>query len=154
MKKLLAVALIIILLFVGVIYLDKLQQSKKLENNPYDKDDLHPETISQIGDENYSNITVPREFDKILEEGTEFVGYFFSPTCGYCKEMTPILMPILKEEGVEVHQYNLLEYGQEASKFGVDGTPTTIYFKDGEEVDRMVGYQTEEVIKEFLDMNQ
>jgi thioredoxin 1 len=77
----------------------------------------------------------------------------FSPECPHCKKMTPSLMPIADEVGVQIDQLNILEYDKGWDDYTVEATPTLIYFKDGKEVNRIVGdySENEQVIYDFLE---
>lgn len=151
MKKLLAIGGIIVIVFALIVILSNKADNDKLKNNPYDTDKLEKSTIALIGNENYENIILPEELFKKTDAGESVTAYFFSPECQYCMEMTPILMPIAKEMGVHVYQYNMLEYLDQAkAKYGIDSWPTLIHFRDGKEVGRMVGLQPEENIRMFF----
>ena len=80
-----------------------------------------------------------RNLAEKINSGESVTAYFFSPECAYCKQMTPVLMPIAKEMNVDVYQYNLLEFHENAVPYGIEGTPTLIHFKDGKEIDRLYG---------------
>lgn len=150
MKKLLAIGGVIVVIFILIIVLTNKSNETKLKDNPYGTDKLDTATIGLIGNENYSNIILPDELEKKISSGEAVTAYFFSPTCSYCMEMTPRLMPIAKDMNVHVDQYNLLEYGDQAASYGIESTPTLIYFKDGEEVGRLVGAHPEENIRAFF----
>jgi len=68
-------------------------------------------------------------------------------------EMTPILMPIAKEKGIHVYQYNMLEFQNESQPYGITSWPTLIHYEDGKEVSRSVGLpqNPEEDIRAFFD---
>lgn len=151
MKKLLAIAGIIIVIFVLILVLNKQSNKEKLEQNPYDKNNLNQASLDLIGDENYNNIILPAELQTKIESGESVTAYFFSPLCQYCQQMTPIMMPIAKDLGVEVDQLNLLEYENTGFKYQIESTPTLIHFANGEEVGRMVGGQPEENIRSFFE---
>lgn len=150
MKKLLAIGGVIVVIFILIVVLTNKSNETKLKDNPYDTDQLEKSTIDLIGNKNYNNIILPDELEKKVTSGDSVTAYFFSPLCGYCQEMTPVLMPIAEEMDVNVHQYNLLEYPEQASPYGIEATPTLIHFKDGEEVGRMVGAQPEDNIRAFF----
>lgn len=150
MKKLLLIGGVVIAIFVLIIVLSNKADESKLKDNPYDTDKLETSTVNLIGNENYSNIILPDELAKKVQDGESVTAYFFSPECSYCLEMTPILMPIAKDMDVTVQQYNLLEYRSEAAPYGIESTPTLIQFKDGKEVGRLVGAQPEENIRTFF----
>ena len=151
MKKLLVIGGVIIAIFVLIFVLSNKADESKLKDNPYGTDNLKKSTVNLIGDKNYNNIILPDELDKKVKAGESVTAYFFSPECSFCLEMTPILMPIAKDMDVTVHQYNLLEFGSEATPYGIESTPTLIQFKDREEVGRLVGAHPEENIRAFFD---
>lgn len=150
MKKLLAIGGVIVVIFILIVVLTNKSNETKLKDNPYDTDQLRNSTIDLIGNKNYNNIILPDELEKKISSGEPVTAYFFSPECGYCMEMTPILMPIAKDMNVNVDQYNLLEYTNQAAPYAIEATPTLIYFKDGEEVGRLVGAHPEENIRTFF----
>ena len=115
MKKVLIFLGIIIVLFIALALLTNMENSKKVsENNPYGKDSLHPETIDLLDDENYQNIILPEELEKKLAGSRGcyrlFLRNLICPSI--CKEATPILTPMAEELGIDLVQYNLLEFKQ------------------------------------------
>jgi len=151
MKKLLIIGGGIIAIFALIVVLSNKSDEAKLEDNPYGTNKLQKSTIGLIGDKNYNNIILPKDLDKKITTDESVTAYFFSPECGYCQEMTPVLMPLADEMNVDVLQYNLLEFNNEASSYEIEATPTLIQFKDGNEVGRLVGLQPEENIRKFFD---
>lgn len=150
MKKLLIIAGIVVIVFAGIIFLTNQANNEKLANNPYDTEDLEQATIDQLDDENYQNIVVPDELDKQIASGDPTTVYFFSPTCQYCQQTTPVLMPVAEEMDIDVLQYNLLEYEQGWQQYLIEATPTLIHYENGEEVSRWVGAQPKENIEQFF----
>ena len=150
MKKLLVIGGIIVAIFILIAVLSNKSDEAKLKDNPYGTNDLRQSTINLIGDKNYNNIILPDELAKKIKSGDALTAYFFSPECGYCAEMTPVLMPIAEAMDVTVYQYNLLEFTSEASPYGITSTPTLVHYKDGEEVGRMVGAQPADNIRAFF----
>lgn len=151
MKKLLIIGGVVVAIFILIVVLTNKSNETKLKDNPYDTDQLETATIDLIGNKHYSNIILPDELDEKIASGDPVTAYFFSPLCGYCQEMTPVLMPIAEDMNVHVDQYNLLEYPERATPYAIEATPTLIHFKDGEEVGRMVGAQPEDNIRAFFD---
>lgn len=151
MKKLIAIGGIIVVIFALIFVLNKQSNKDKLENNPYDTDNLNQATIDLIDDENYSNIILPADLKTKIEAGESVTAYFFSPLCEYCKQMTPIMMPIAKDMDIKVEQLNLLEYENVGHTYQIEATPTLIHFENGEEVGRMVDGQPEENIRSFFE---
>lgn len=150
MKKLLIIAGIVVVIFAGIILLTNQANDTKLANNPYDTDDLNQATIDQLDDENYQNLVLPADLEKQIASGEPTTVYFYSPLCGYCKETTPILMPVAEDMDVDVLQYNLLEYEEEAAPYQIEATPTLVHYEDGKEISRWVGAQPKESIELFF----
>ncbi|MCH4827222.1 thioredoxin family protein [Planococcus halocryophilus] len=150
MKKLLIIAGIVVVIFAGIILLTNQANDTKLANNPYDTDDLNQATIDQLDDENYQNLVLPADLEKQIASGEPTTVYFYSPLCGYCKETTPILMPVAEDMDVDVLQYNLLEYEEEAAPYQIEATPTLVHYEDGKEISRWVGAQPKENIELFF----
>lgn len=150
MKKLLAIGGIIVALFVLILVLNNQSNKSKLKDNPYGTDKLNQASIDLIGDKNYGNIILPEALKEEIDSGEPVTAYFFSPLCQYCKEMTPVMMPIADEIDVDVKQLNVLEFERDAMTYQIEATPTMIYFENGEEVGRMVGGQPAENIREFF----
>ena len=155
MKKILIFLGIIIVLFIALALITNMGNSKKVsENNPYEKDHLQPETIDLLDDENYQNIILPEDLEKKLADKEDATVYFFASDCIYCREATPILTPMAEELGIDLVQYNLLEFQQGWDDYQIESTPTIVQFKDGKEVARIVGLQEKEVYRKWLTDNQ
>ena len=150
MKKLLIIAGIVVVVFAGIIFLTNQANNEKMADNPYDTEDLEQATIDQLDDENYQNIVVPAELEERIASGEPTTVYFFSPTCQYCQQTTPVLMPVAEDMDVDVLQYNLLEYEQGWQQYMIEATPTLIHYDNGEEVSRWVGAQPKENIEKFF----
>ncbi|WP_077622255.1 thioredoxin family protein [Sediminibacillus massiliensis] len=65
-----------------------------------------------------------------------------------------MLRPVVSEvseqlDAVEFYYVNVDDAPDLASKFGVQSIPTMVLIKEGEEVDRSVGFKPEEQVKEF-----
>lgn len=153
MKKLLIIGGVIVAIFALIIVLNSQANKDKLKDNPYGTNKLQQATIDLLGNENYSNIVLPDELYEKVTSGESVTAYFFSPDCPYCMEMTPILMPIAKEKGIHVYQYNMMEFGNESQPYGITSWPTLIHYEDGKEVNRSVGLPVnpEEDIRAFFD---
>jgi thioredoxin 2 len=81
-------------------------------------------------------------FDKTLSRnGIPVVVEFWSPSCGYCKMMAPTYQQAAAqlEPLFRLAQVNIQTDPMIASRFGVQGVPTTIIFKNGKEVARQAG---------------
>jgi len=73
---------------------------------------------------------------------------FWAEWCAPCRMQGPIMDKVAgKVEGkAKVGKLNVDENPGTASKFGITGIPTSILFKDGNEVKRFVGVQSEDTL--------
>lgn len=151
-KKMIIIVVVIVALIAALLLLNNYKNNKKLDSgNPYDKNELYQESIDLIGDELYDNIITPDDLEKKLEKEEDVTVYFFSPTCSYCIQTTPVVVPMTEDLGIDMVKMNLLEYQDEKERYDIEGTPTIVHFKNGEAVDSIVGYNDEEVFEEFFE---
>lgn len=80
---------------------------------------------------------------------------FYAPWCGPCKMQLPIVEELAKEVGnqVSITKVNIDEEEELASEYNVKSIPTLLIFKDGYVVDRMVGLQSKDYLKQQLELN-
>lgn len=78
---------------------------------------------------------------------------FWAPWCGPCKMIAPVLEDLDSEIGdkVKIVKVDVDENQESAGKFGVMSIPTLIVLKDGELVDKVVGFQPKEALAERLE---
>jgi thioredoxin 1 len=71
---------------------------------------------------------------------------FWAPWCGPCRMVSPVVEAISKDfEGkLKAVKVNTDENTEIAGQFGITGIPTLIFFKGGQEVDRVVGFLPKE----------
>lgn len=100
---------------------------------------LFPDTRALLDDPNYDNILLPDDLDEKIKNKESFFVYYFASNCPYCKYTTPLLKPVADELGVNMHQFNLLEFKEYFNKMNIEATPTLVYYKDGVESERMQG---------------
>ncbi|MEK3887568.1 thioredoxin family protein [Bacillus sp. FSL K6-3431] len=153
MKKIIIFLVIIIGVFAAIGLITKMQQNEKVEGNKYKKNDLQAATIDQLDDPLYQNLILPDDLNKKLKNKEDVTVYFYSPECSYCKQTTPIVNPVAEEMDINLLQYNLLEFEHGFNDYGITHTPTLIHFKDGVELDRIVGAHPEEDFKAFFNEN-
>ncbi|MFD2637995.1 thioredoxin family protein [Piscibacillus salipiscarius] len=150
MKKLIIFGVIIVALFAATAVLTNMAQEDVSEDNPYGKSQLDQATIDLLDDPHYQNIITPNQLQEKLDAGEDVTVYFFSPTCKYCREATPRLMPLAEDMGVEVQQYNVLEFEEGWNEYNIEATPTLVRFENGEEVARVKGAVPTEQFEAFF----
>lgn len=94
-------------------------------------------------------------FNSALQGNNPVLVDFFAEWCGPCKMLAPILEKLSSEyEGkVDIIKVDIDEEGELAQKYGIQSIPTLVVFKGGEEADRVIGFQSEDNLKQLLDKN-
>ncbi len=88
---------------------------------------------------------------EVLDAGGTVLVDFWAPWCGPCRMQTPILEKLAQSGiNVKIVKVNTDENGDIAHSYGINSIPTLIIFKNGQEVERMVGVQPENVLKSKL----
>jgi len=81
------------------------------------------------------------EAEVLRSEGPVLVD-FYADWCGPCRALAPIIEELSSElEGrLKVAKLNVDENDTLSVKYGVQSIPTLILFRDGDEVERIVGF--------------
>ena len=77
---------------------------------------------------------------------------FWAPWCGPCKMIAPVLVEIDEELGnkVKVVKVDVDENQETAGKFEVMSIPSLFVMKDGQIVDKALGYKPKEALVELV----
>ena len=90
------------------------------------------------------------EFQEQLDDQLTMVD-IWAPWCGPCRTLTPIIEGVSVNKSVKLIKVNADESGDLVTSFGVRGIPTVLFFKEGQEVDRVVGLKTADTYNEIID---
>ena len=80
---------------------------------------------------------------------------FYSPTCGPCKMLGPVMEQLAdRYDGKAVVAKVDVDQNQGlAARYGVMSIPTVVFFKDGKEIGRKVGVMPAGAYTQVLDAN-
>ena len=89
-----------------------------------------------------------KEFEDVLKGNVEKrIIDFYSPTCGPCRALRPIMEQIAEEnEDIEIVKVNIFNYENAAMKYSITAIPTLIYYKSSVMIDKSVGFMSKEEI--------
>lgn len=97
-----------------------------------------------------SVITVTKEnFDEVVKEGTIILD-FWANWCGPCRMLSPVLEQLAEEENLVVGKVNVDEEEELSNTFQISSIPALFLVKDGKVVNKTVGYQPMDALREFI----
>ena len=99
-------------------------------------------------------ITTENFEQEVLKATQPVLVDFWATWCGPCKMLAPVIEELEEElNGVlKVGKINVDNEPELAVKFGIVSIPTVLIFKDGEVVQKSVGFTSKEHLKALLDI--
>jgi len=127
--------LIIALVVIAVVVILFMRSYNKMKNTPAVE---NSELIEHLTEQNFAHKT---------KSGVVLVD-FWADWCMPCKMMAPILNEVAEAtDGTAIiFKLNVDEQQQVAAQFGIRSIPTMILFKDGKEVERIIGVKSKEAV--------
>lgn len=91
--------------------------------------------------------------NEVLKASTPVLVDFWAPWCGPCRMVGPVVEKVAQtyKQRLKVVKVNTDESPSVAGKYEVSGIPCLILFKNGQPVDRIVGYVPEKQLAEMVD---
>ena len=91
-------------------------------------------------------------FNEIINNNNLVLVDFYADWCGPCKMLAPIISEIKEElkDKVYVIKVNVDQEEELADKFGIYSIPTLVLIKGGKEIDRKTGYNTKQIITDWI----
>jgi thioredoxin 1 len=93
------------------------------------------------------------EFPKIINDKKKKLAIidFYAEWCMPCTMMAPVMESMAERNpSIKFAKINVDDANELANEYEVSSIPCIIFFKDGEEVDRIVGSIAEDVLKEKI----
>lgn len=92
-----------------------------------------------------------------IEDKESFILYIKQTDCEHCKTFTPNFISVLSQNNIEAYSLNISNLSEDENTtyselFDVEGTPTVLFFNDGNEsLIRIEGEQTKAKIKSKIE---
>ncbi len=93
--------------------------------------------------------------EKVINSTKTAVVDFFADWCGPCKMLSPVLEELSRNNpDVDFYKVNIDENPSLADAYDVRSIPNVVIFKNGQAVDRSIGYRTAEQLQEIISKNK
>ena len=95
---------------------------------------------------------------KLLDNSKKQLILFYSPDCGYCKQLLPTFnkfeMDFNGKKHVQITKINGYSYPDLCKTYKIEGFPTILFIKDGNIVSKYSGDRTYNSLVDFLNQIQ
>ena len=100
-----------------------------------------------------TQITDDQFESEVIKSSTPVLVDFWAEGCGPCKAIAPTLEEIAGDYGdrLKVVTVDVDENHQSATQYGIRSIPSLLLFKDGAEVDRIIGALPKQQLMEKID---
>ncbi len=97
------------------------------------------------------NVSAGKTLEEIAGQGVSLVD-FGAPWCGPCKAQGPVIHKLAEKfQGLAaVKEVDIDQNRDVAMSLGIQSVPTLILFKDGHEVQRLIGLQNEAKLTQVI----
>lgn len=90
---------------------------------------------------------------EVLNSKQPVLADFYSDSCVPCKRLSPVLAEIEEQyaDRINIAKININFDAELAEKYEVRAAPTLIFFKDGQETERLIGAVKKSEITEIIE---
>lgn len=98
------------------------------------------------------DVFTQKDFDKLLASNPKLLIDFYAPWCGPCLKMEPFTQKLKEKYAgkVTVVRINIDEAKTLARQLKIESLPVVALYKDGKEVKRADGFQSEEALEGLI----
>jgi len=93
-----------------------------------------------------------RQLKNVIRSGVALID-FNAPWCAPCRVQKPILDQLANQYHgiVSIMELNVDQHRESAMAFGITSIPTLIIYKDGKEIERFVGLQSQDTLSKAIE---
>ncbi|MGI6469118.1 MAG: thioredoxin [Syntrophomonadaceae bacterium] len=101
--------------------------------------------VINVNDNNFEKVVVQSELPVLVD--------FWAPWCGPCRMVGPIVEELAQDNQgrLQVAKLNVDENRMLSDRFNVRSIPTLVFFKNGQEIKRIVGAQGKAQLQKIID---
>lgn len=92
-------------------------------------------------------------FNDLIKEGLVLVD-FYAIWCGPCSMMHPIIKEISSDTSLKIIKVDVDKHDELARNYAVMSIPTILLFKDGNLVEKNIGFIPKEELLKLIDRNR
>ncbi len=151
MKKIIIGIIVIIVVFLLAIVIINFKD-KDINNNEEINVNNFVEDKKEYIDIDYNTLS------NMVGNKETFIVVFTITGCSHCRDYEPIVYEVINNNNINIYRLNYTDLSDEdktsiVNMTGLKSTPTTIFYRNGIEIDRCVGFVSKEKLEEKLRNN-